>query len=175
MAKRMWTAGIVALALMPACEGVEESSGAGATATAPHSFTVTFEPGTTAKNVIPQMVATGREHLALACRDQADAVIRIMNPLASGDYVDVACSWVLGDEATGEATAARVSGETDGPIGVAKQPWSPFGLGCTIATGLAYLFASRVLCDHPRAEQPRACRNVTDAGFFGLGVACVFL
>jgi hypothetical protein len=140
------------------------------------SFTVPLDPETTDENMTPQIVAAGRGPIAAMCEAVPDASVRIFSPLASGAYEDISCASVLDrGESTGEASAALLTDEGDGPIGTAQQRWSPFGLGCTIATGLAYLFASRVLCAHPKAERPEACRNVTDAGFFGIGVMCAFM
>jgi hypothetical protein len=170
---------IAMLAIVSGCGDVEQSSNAEAAHSveqADSSFTVPLDPATTEESITPQIVAAGHGQIAAMCEAEPGASVRIFSPLASGAYEDISCASVLdGDEATRKASAALVTDENDGPIGTVQQRWSPFGLGCTIATGLAYLFASHVLCDHPKAERPKACRNVTDAGFFGLSVMCVFI
>jgi hypothetical protein len=167
------------LAILSGCGDVEQTSNTEAVhgvEQADISFTVPLDPATTGENITPQIVAAGHGQIVAMCEAEPGASVRIFSPLAYGAYEDISCASVLdGDEATVEASAALVTDENDGPIGTVQQRWSPFGLGCTVATGLAWLFASRVLCDHPKAERPKACRNVTDAGFLGVGVMCVFM
>jgi hypothetical protein len=184
MGRRMLTAAMVAFAAVPACGGAEESSEAGAAHggeeadNAPQSFTVRLDSETTAENVIPQIVIAGRGQLAAMCEAaQPGAWVRILNPLASGAYTDVLCTSVLdGDGPTGEASAALVSDESDGPIGTVQQKWSPFGLACSVLTMGAGLVASYALC--PRATNPddkKNCDYVTAGGLSGLGLLCFLL
>lgn len=167
------------LAIVSGCGDGERSSNAEAAhgvEQADISFPVPLHPATTEENITPQIVAAGHGQIAAMCEAEPGASVRIFSPLASGAYEDISCVSVLdGDEGTGEASAALVTDENDGPIGTAQQKLSPFTVVCGLFVGSAYLFASRVLCAHPEAERPQACRNATDAGFFGLGVACGFM
>lgn len=140
-------------------------------------FEVQLPRDVTVEAVVPAIVAAGHAELAAACESMPGAAIRILNPLASGSYEDVSCASVLEGDASSAATGgALASDECDGPIGTVQQKWSPFGLGCTIAVGAAVLFSTYVLC--PRARTPqdeKYCGYVTNGGFAGLGVACVFM
>src|SRR4051812_16955803 len=73
---------------------------------APDVYQVPLAADTTAENVVPQIVEAGRAELAAVCAQTPGAAVRVLNPLASGDYVDVPCSALLdGGEAvttTGE-------------------------------------------------------------------------
>jgi hypothetical protein len=168
---------MVACAAMPACGGVEESSEAGVPHAAPQSFTVGLDAATTTENVIPQILAGGRGQLAVMCEAaQPGASVRIFNPLVAGASADVSCASVLdGDGSTGEASAALVSDESDGPIGTVQQKLTPIGLGCGVFMLGAALYANHVLCAHPTAEQPDKCRLVSELGLGTLGVACAFI
>jgi hypothetical protein len=129
------------------------------------------------EDVTQQIVEAGHDQLAAACEANPGASIRVFNPLASGDYADVACSAILDvDESVGKSSSPLKSGPGGEHIGHAQQTWSPFGLGCTLAVGAAALFTTYALC--PRATNPqdsKYCGYVTSGGFTGLGVMCVFL
>jgi hypothetical protein len=141
------------------------------------SFEAQLPGDITAETVIPAIVAAGRVELAAACATAPGASIRVMNPLASSAFEDVSCSSVLQSLESTAATSASFTGnDSDGPIGTAQQKWSPFGVGCTVAVGLAALVATYALC--PRATNPqdeKHCGYVTNGGFTGLGVMCAFI
>ena len=172
---------IAALVGLPACGATEESSEASTerdskeeTAIVPQSFVVELDRTTTAEEAIPQLLKAARHQLAAACADYPMATIRVFNPLASGAYTDVPCASVLsGNDAAGEASAALMNDEVDGPIGTAQQRWSPFGLTCSILTIGSGLVANWALC--PRVtnrRDERRCRIWSDAGFSSLGFLC---
>lgn len=180
MHRKIAMVGVLVAVSAAGCGGAEESSepgtpyGGDEADNAPQRFTVRLDRATTAENVIPQIVAAARGPLASMCEEHPGASLRIMNPLASEAYQDVPCTSVLGgDSATGEANAALVSDENDGPIGTVQQKWSPFGLVCSALTIGSSLVANYALC--PKAINPtdeKHCRWVSDGGFGTLSFLC---
>lgn len=182
MNRKIATAGIAALVAVAGCGGSEESNAGGVphgeeqAATAPQDFTVELDRSTTAESVIPQIVTAGHDQLVAACEAKSAASVRILNPLASEEYADVSCASVLGDDrVTGEARAALVTDEIDGPIGEAQQRIGPISLmACGIAGIGTSLFTRYALC--PRGRTERARRSCEDAGLWGtvgIGVICM--
>jgi hypothetical protein len=164
------------LAVVPACGGAEESSdtaearGEEQAATAEQSFTVWLDPATTAESVIPQIVAAARGPLAAVCEEHSGVSVRIVHPLASG-WVDVSCASALaGDGATGEASAALVSDEEDGPVGEARQPFfSPIGATCTLlGLGLTAVTAYGCERNYPHS---RECPWLSTVGSWAIPIA----
>jgi hypothetical protein len=79
----------------------------------------------------------------------------------------VPCSAALaGDGGTGEASAALVSDEEDGPTGEARQPIGPISIwACAIASIGTGLFTYYALCPQGRTE--RARRRCDKTGLWG--------
>ncbi|XYI02926.1 hypothetical protein ACMHYB_25500 [Sorangium sp. So ce1128] len=170
------TLAMAALVGATACGAADEASKAGEDGAAeeagllPRSFELSFDPEEPA---IPQIVAAGRHELAAACADNPHVSIRIFDPLDPDAFADVPCSSMLCDAESGEAPASAEGGE---PIAVAQQPWSPFGLVCSIITTGSGLVSTYALC--PRARNPHDRRNcdwLTTGGFTALGALCLFI
>lgn len=147
------------------------------TEAAPRTFKVQLRGGTTAETVIPAILASGHDQLAAACAGgQGEGSIRIFNPLDSRETIDVACSEIL--DGTAETSAALTS-NVDGPIGTARQKWSPFGLVCSallLGATLAWNWPwGQEGCNSPSAENPTGCKVVTGLGGGGLGLLCAFI
>ncbi len=138
---------------------------------------VALDQEPTVENVIPQILAGGRAELGAACADRPEESIRIVNPIEPGAFEDVPCSSLLCDvPADEEAISVPVPANGDEQIGMVQQPWSPFGLACSVITTGSALVANYALC--PRATNPRDRRNcdrLTTGGFTGLGFLCVFI
>ncbi|KYG10268.1 hypothetical protein BE21_13090 [Sorangium cellulosum] len=135
------------------------------------TFEVQLPSDTTEGNVIPRIVAVGRDALAAACESTSSVAIRVFNPLASGAYRDVPCSTILND--TGEVCGALTSVLNDDGAGEAQQRLSPFSLGCAAFVGGSALFSQFVLCPRAKTERERKrCDYWTGGGFFGLGLMC---
>jgi hypothetical protein len=180
--QKIGTVGVIVAAALIGCGGEEESSELGTpygrdeADNASQSFAVRLDRATTEENVIPRILAAGHDQLVAACEAKPAASVRILNPLASEEYADVSCASVLGDgSTTGEARAALVTDEIDGPIGEAQQRIGPISaLACGIAGIGTTLFTRYALCPQGRTE--RARRNCEDAGIWGtigIGVLCM--
>jgi hypothetical protein len=144
------------------------------TSEASNAFVVPMTPTTTAETVISQIVEAGREQLAAACVANPGASVRILNPLASGDHADVACSTILdGGESVGQSSEALTSGREN--VGQAQQKLTPIGIGCSIVMLGLGIFMNHAICQYPGAENPNACGWLSEAGMGGLGLACAFI
>jgi hypothetical protein len=181
MNRKFATVGIILVMAAVGCGGADESGEPGTpyngdeAGNAPQSFTVRLDRGTTAENVIPQIVAAARGQLAPMCEEHPGASVRIFAPLASNAYTDVPCSSALADDgANGEASAALVISESDGSIGQAQQKLGPISfLMCGLFAGGSTLFTTYVLCPRARTERDRAnCGHVSAGGGFALGILC---
>jgi hypothetical protein len=139
-----------AFTLLSAVSGVAAADPSGSTS---RGFVVLVDRGVTKESVIPAILAAGRAELVAACETNPGASIRIDNPMASGDHVDLSCAAVLGgdEEATGQTAAAltRAPGApSEGATGEARQRLTPLG---PILCGLTGLITS--------AAQDRVCRD----------------
>lgn len=147
------------------------------TEVAPLAFEVWLRDDTTLETVIPQILAAGQDQLAAACHEYPGTSIRVFNPLASGDYVDVPCtSAPIGNELNGEASAALTRDPRDERIGLSQQKLSPVGFVCSALMFGSGLIGTYALC--PRATNPqdeRNCGHVSNFGFGGLGFLCFLL
>jgi len=166
-----------ALALLSAVTGVaaaeplrtsedEPAPGAEPSGSSTLRFVVLVDSATTKESVIPAILAASRAELIAACEGNSGASIRIYNPMASGDYVDVPCSTVLdGEEVAGPAAEAlpRVSGE--GAIGEARQRLTPLGPLLCGLTGLITSAAQDRVCRDWRGRNSEFC----NVGTFGSG------
>jgi hypothetical protein len=80
-----------------------------------------------------------------------------------------------------QRTASQVGpSQLDERIGVAQDPWSPFGLACGIVAaslGLAFNwpFGGHAGCKDPHAANPGACEAVTGGGSVALGLLCALI
>jgi hypothetical protein len=100
---------------------------------APQAFEVRLRGDATAESATAAILAAGQEQLVTACEQTPGASVRIMNPLASGDYADVACSSIL--DGAGQTSEALTIGER---IGEAQQPFTPIGgILCSLASLVA--------------------------------------
>ena len=126
----------------------------------------------TAEDVIPAILAVGHAQLVIACEQTPEASVRILNPLASGDYADVACSSIL--EGTRQTSDALTSDEKDGPIGTTQQKFGPISLlACGIGTIGTALFTRYALCPGAPTERDRtSCNDVGLWGGTALTVVC---
>ncbi len=123
------------------------------------------------EDVVLQIAIHGREQLAAACAAHPAASVRIYNPLSPGEFADLSCASILGDDIPLIETGDALKSE---PIGEAQQRWSILGLGCSLfILGVSWLLNAG--CDTPRSEDPKSCHDVTNWGFGALGVACAFL
>lgn len=95
--------------------------------------------------------------------------------LASGAFQDVPCSAVAaGEETLGQGAMSLVSTGHDETVEQARQPFSIFGLACSVLVGAAVLLMDE-LCATPGAERPDKCRNVGKYGLGGAGILCAFI
>jgi hypothetical protein len=137
--------------------------GAEQASSAPQSFSVQLRGATTAETVIPALVA--------ACESTPGASVRVVNPLASGEFADVSCAAILGGaELAGESQQALTSGPSDGPIGEAQQSITPVA---PIICGLAALIAATAgarACSDWRGPNSQFC----NVGNFGTNAAWLF-
>jgi hypothetical protein len=141
------------------------------------AFVAMPSPTMTAETVIPQIVEAGREQLAAACVVNPGASVRINNPLASGDHVDVPCSTILDDgESVGRASEALATGGEH--LGQTQQKGVITTVAC-FAAGAALFAGTRYgVCEYgggPGAEGDRrraACNDVGGWGSLGLGFFC---
>jgi hypothetical protein len=144
---------------------------------ASNAFVALLPPTTTAETVIPQIVEAARDRLAAACVASPGASVRINNPLASGDYEDVACSTILeGGESIGQTGEALVSGGEH--LGQTQQKGIITTAAC-FAGGAALFLGTRYgVCKYgggPGAEGDRRrgnCNDVGGWGSLGLGFVC---
>src|SRR4051794_34021458 len=98
--------GVAAAEPLPASED-ESAPGAEPSGSSTRRFVVLVDSAVTKESVIPAILAASRAELIAACEGNSGASIRIYNPMASGDYVDVPCSTVLGgEEVSGQAAGA---------------------------------------------------------------------
>jgi hypothetical protein len=145
--------------------------GAEQASSAPQSFAVQLRDATTAETVIPALVAAAHDQLAAACESTPGASVRVVNPLASGDFADVSCAAILGGtELAGESQQALTSGPSDGPLGEAQQSITPVA---PIICGLAALIAATAgarACSDWRGPNSQFC----NVGNFGTNVAWLF-
>ena len=120
--------------------------------------------------VIPAILAAGHEQLTTACEQMPETTVRILNPLASGEYADIACSTILGGEDAAQASEALSSTEH---IGQVQQKGIISTVAC-FAGGAAAFFVPRYgICPHGSTEQARTdCNDVGGWGSFGIGFVC---
>ncbi|XXX74847.1 hypothetical protein WMF30_45060 [Sorangium sp. So ce134] len=138
------------------------------------TFGVQLPSDTTEENVIPRVVAAGREEIAEACERTSSVSVRVFNPLALGVYADIPCSTILDD--AGEVGGVRMNHQNDGRVGETQQKLTPLGVGCAAFIGAAGLVAQFGVCPRARTgRDKRRCDYWTGGGFFGLTVACAFL
>ena len=137
------------------------------------SFEVQFPFDVTTESVIAAIVAAGHDELAAACESTPIAAIRILNPLASGEYSDVPCAAILGEEEMVETSAALTS-HADGPIGQTQQKIGPISLlACAIGSAGTGMFTRYALCPHGRTERDRTkCNDVGLWGSAGITFIC---
>jgi hypothetical protein len=124
---------------------------------APPLFEVQLRGDTTAGTVMPAMVAAAHARLVTACESTPGASVRVFNPLASGEYADVACAAILdGGEPTGESRQPLTSKASDGPIGESQQALSPLSLLCALGGVIAARIAA-VQCERWRGPNSELC------------------
>jgi hypothetical protein len=135
------------------------------------SFAVQLSRDVTAETVIPAIVEAARGKLAAVCESTPGASVRVVNPLASGDFADVSCAAILsGAELAGESHQAFTSEPSDGPLGESQQSITPVGpILCGLAALLWSTAAARA-CYNSRGPNSEFC-NVAS---FGSNVAWVF-
>lgn len=140
--------------------------------TEPQLFMLHLDGTMTAKTAIPLILAASHDQLAAACDSVPGASVRILNPLASGDYLDLPCSVIL--NGTGETNITLTSEPFEGPIGHAEQKLGPITfLMCGIFLGSSSLFLAKVLCPRARTAQNRAhCDDLNLGGTIALGLLC---
>jgi hypothetical protein len=138
---------------------------------APQTFEVRLGSDTTAEAAIPAIVEAGHAQLVAACASTRDATLRFLNPLASGDYADVACSAILdGGESIGQTSEALSSAEH---IGQVQQKGVISTVACFAGGTAAFLGTRYGICPHGRTERDRTnCNDVGGWGGAGLGFVC---
>ena len=128
--------------------------------------------------------------LAAQCPD--GRTVRVMDD--AGEHGDIACAELR--ESILEHGDARAEAEKlyeqsfaagtvlpAGPerVGEAQEKFSPVGAACslvTLALGLIFSWPfghSTTGCNDPHADNPSACKAVTQGASIGLGIACWFI
>ena len=135
----------------------------------PQTFYVWLRGDMTAENAVSAIVAAGRDQLAGACESAPDSSLRILNPLASGDYADVACSSIL-DGDTGQTSEALASVEH---IGQVQQKGVISTVACFAAATTVFVGTRYGVCARGKTEKIRTdCNDVGSWGNVGLGFVC---
>ncbi len=138
--------------------GAEQSS------SAMRRFVVLVDSATTKESVIPAILAAGRAELTAACESNSGAAVRIYNPMASGEYVDVSCAAVLGgEEVTGQKAEALTRAPGDEATGEAQQRLTPLGPLLCGLTSLITTTAQDRVCRSWRGRDSQFC----NVGTFG--------
>lgn len=137
---------------------------------ASEAFVVRPMPGTSKDNVIAQILEAGHDQLAAACAADPAASVRILNPLAADEHVDIACSTLLdGGESVAQSGAALTS-TGDESLGETQQPLTPAGpLLCGLASLIATT-AGATACSGWRGTNSQFC----NVGNFASGAAWIF-
>lgn len=144
------------------------------------NFTFKTYSDMTVDNITDVVIANGFDEITTVCQRLPDASVRIINPLASGAFEDVPCSFFLEDGVvnqsmgpftSGGERAGQVQQGIGGPISTAACFLGPLVIGA----GLGWnWWGMKGLC--PRIEDPKA-RSNCDALTFGgpafIGVLCV--
>lgn len=169
---------VVLLAVLPACgsgeksNDVEVAQGEEQADKAPLGFTVRLSG--TSEDLLQPILLAGHDEIVPLCQaETSDTEVRIF--IEGYPYADISCASILSSEPAGEAFGPLTKHE-DEHIAEVRQPWSPFGIACSILTTGAGLIASYALC--PRAPTPdkrKRCDMLTTPGFIGFGVACWFI
>lgn len=147
-------------------------AGVGEPATDPgasNAFMLRLTPNASKDDVIHQIIKAGHDQLAAACVESPGASVRILNPLVSGDYADVACSTILdGSESVGQTSEALTSSGHE-PVGTAQQPITPVGpILCGLASLIATTAGARACADW-RGSNSQVC----NVGNFGSGAVWI--
>lgn len=140
--------------------------------TEPQLFTLQLDSAMTAETAIPLMLAASHDQLTVACDSMPGVSVRIFNPLAPGDYLDVPCSVIL--SGTGETSTTLTSEPIDGPIGQAEQKLGLITfVMCGLFLGGAHLFMNYALCPRATTERDRKnCNHLSNGSSFALGIMC---
>lgn len=137
----------------------------------PQTFKVWLRGDMSAESAISAIVAAGHDQLAGACESAPDASVRILSPLASGDYADVACSSILDSDAA-QTSQALSSVEH---IGQAQQKGIFTTVACFAAGTTVFVGTRYGICPHGQTEQVRTdCNDVGGWGSIGLSFVCGF-
>ena len=140
------------------------------------AFKVDLGPLASVADVIPAIVEAGRAQLSTACEATPGATVRIVNPLASGDFTDVSCADILATPAalTGQTSEALSNEPGRERIGQAQQGLGAISLvACGLFAAGSFLFLNEVLC--PAAKTPSArtdCSHVANFGGAGITILC---
>ena len=144
---------------------------------ASNAFVTLTPPTVDAETVIPLIVEAGREQLATACVANPGASVRILDPLASGSYEDIACSTLLdGGESVGQTSDALMSGGEH--IGQVQQKGIITTVACFAGATTVFLGTRYGVCKYgggPGAEGDRRradCNDIGSWGEVGLGFVC---
>lgn len=142
--------------------------------TEPQAFTLRLDSATTAETVIPAIMAVGHDQIAMACEANPGASIRIFNPLAPGDYADVPCTAILGDNESTGGTGAALTSDIDGPIGQDRQKIGPISfLMCGLFAAGSTLALNYGVCPHARTPKDRKnCGHVSNFGGAAITILC---
>lgn len=147
-----------------------DHAGAEPTEAMQRSFQVQLRGDMPNEAVIPAILAAGHEQLTAACAQVPEMTVRILNPLASGEYVDIACWTILGGEDTAQASEALSSTEH---IGQVQQKGVISTLACLVGGTAAFLGTSYGVCPYGQTEQIRTnCSNWGGWGSVGIGFVC---
>jgi hypothetical protein len=140
--------------------------------TEPQLFTLQLDSAMTAETAISLMLAASHDQLTAACDSRPGVSVRIFNPLAPGDYLDVPCSVIL--NGTGETSTALTSEPIDGPLGQAEQELGLVSfVMCGLFLGGANLFMNYALCPRATTERDRKnCNHLSNGSSFALGLMC---
>jgi hypothetical protein len=137
----------------------------------PQPFYVWLRGAMTAESAVSAIVAAGHDQLAGACESAPDSSVRVLSPLASGDYADVVCSSIL-DGNAGQTSEALSSAER---IGQAQQKGIFTTVACFAAGATVFVGTRYGICPHEKTEQIRTnCNDVGGWGSIGLGFVCGF-
>jgi hypothetical protein len=135
-------------------------------------FRLQLDSAMTAETAIPLILVAGHDRLAAACDSTPDAAVRIINPLVSGDYLDVPCSVIL--NGTGETSVTMTSEPFGGSIGQAEQKLGLITfVMCGLFLGGTNLFMNYALCPRATTERDRKnCNHLSNGSSFALGLMC---
>ncbi len=108
MLKKITLAGLLAVSMLTAgsAAAAPDNDGDGFT----RAFAVDLDRSKP-NDAIAAVLAAGHAELAAACEEIPDGAVRIVNPLASGDFTDVSCANILGGASGASGASATLTSD----------------------------------------------------------------